>query len=51
MKNEKNKKLKKKKTKEQRNYDKIKIFEKIMAGILVILMVGATAMTLIYALI
>ena len=40
----------KKKTKEQRNYDKSQIFVKIMAGILAILMVAATAMTLIFAL-
>ena len=47
---EKKDKEKKKKTKEQRNYDKSQIFVKIMAGILAILMVAATAMTLIFAL-
>lgn len=47
---EKKDKEKKKKTKEQRNYDKSQIFVKIMAGILVILMLAATAMTLIFAL-
>lgn len=47
---EKKEKMKKKKTKEQHSYDRSQIFVKIMAGILAVLMVAATAMTLIFAL-
>ena len=36
---------------EKRKYDKRQIFVKIMAGILAILMVGGTAISLVYALI
>ena len=36
---------------EKRKYDKVQIFVKIMAGILAILMVGGTAISLVYALI
>ena len=45
-----NKKDKKIKNKEQRRYDKGQIFVKVMAGILAILMIVATASSLIYAL-
>ena len=48
MKNNKEKNLK---NKEQRKYDKGQIFVKIMAGILAILMLGGTAISLVYALI
>ncbi len=44
------KKNEKQKNKEQRKYDKGQIFIKIMAGILAILMVSATAISLIYSL-
>ena len=47
MKKEKKKQEKIKKT---RNYDKGQIFVKVMAGILAILMIVATASSLIYAL-
>ena len=43
----KNKKIK---NKEQRHYDKGKIFVKVMAAFLALLMVGGTGITLIYAL-
>ncbi len=46
-KNKENKNIKKKNNK----YDKGQIFVKVMAGILAILMIGATATTLVYALI
>lgn len=36
---------------EKRKYDKGQIFVKIMAGILAILMIGGTAISLVYALI
>ena len=39
------------KNKEQRQYDKGQVFAKIMAGILAILMLGGTAISLVYALI
>ena len=45
------KNAKKEKTKKQKNYDKGQIFVKIMAGILAIMMVAGTAVSLIYALI
>lgn len=37
--------------KKQRNFDKGQIFVKVMAGILALLMVGGTTISLIYALI
>ena len=48
MKNNKEKKIK---NKEQRKYDKVQVFVKIMAGILAILMVLSIAASLIFALI
>ena len=38
-------------SKKQRSYDKGQIFVKIMAGILAVLMLAGTAVTLVYALI
>ena len=38
-------------TKKQKSYDKGQIFVKIMAGLLAVLMLGGTAVSLVYALI
>ena len=43
--------MKNKKEQKNKNYDKGQIFVKIMAGILALLMVAGTAITLVYALI
>jgi hypothetical protein len=42
--------MKDKKEKANKKYDKSQIFVKVMAGMLAILMVGATSATLLYAL-
>lgn len=42
---------KEKKVKKHKNTDKGRIFVKVMAGVLALLMVGGTAISLIYALI
>ncbi len=44
------KKEKTKVNKEQRNYDKGQVFVKVMAGILALLMVSGTVVTLVFAL-
>ena len=43
--------MKNKKEQKNKNYDKGQIFVKIMAGILALLMVAGTGITLVYALI
>ena len=43
--------MKNKKEQKNRNYDKGQIFVKIMAGILALLMLAGTGITLVYALI
>lgn len=50
MKKEQNKKNQERKAKKTKNYDKGQIFVKVMAGVLALLMVLATASTLIYSL-
>ena len=47
----KKKKLNKEQQKRKKEFDKGRVFVKIMAGIMAFLMVAATAMTLIFALI
>ena len=42
--------MKNKKEKKNKNYDRGRIFVKIMAGILALLMVAGTGVTLVYAL-
>lgn len=50
MKKEKKEKKQQEKVKKTKNYDKGRIFVKVMAGFLAILMILATASTLIYSL-